>query len=91
MQTSASAYERHQQIVDIVNHAGNTRVVELAEQLNVSESTIRTDLETLDEQGLLVRVRGGAIALEDNDPTAPSLPISEKLLKNADEKEAIAR
>lgn len=91
MQTSASAYERHQQIVDIVNRTKNARVVELAEQLNVSESTIRTDLETLDEQGLLLRVRGGAIALEDSDPTPPSLPISEKLLKNADEKTAIAR
>lgn len=91
MQTSASAFERHQQIVDMVNRVKNIRVTNLAEHLEVSESTIRTDLESLDEQGLLVRVRGGAIAL-DNTETAPqSRPIAEKVLKNADEKQAIAR
>ena len=88
MQTSASAYERHQNILEIVNRAKNIRVNDLAEQLDVSESTIRTDLETLHDQGLLIRVRGGAIA---NEIDLPSLPMTEKALKNADEKQAIAR
>ncbi len=91
MQTSASAYERHQNIIDIVNRVKSIRVGELSEQLDVSESTIRTDLETLDEQGLLVRVRGGAIALDTNDVSPASIQIAKKVLKNADEKEAIAR
>jgi len=91
MQTSASAYERHQAIVDIVNRVKSIRVSELAEQLEVSESTIRTDLETLHEEGLLTRVRGGAIAKEsDLSSTAHTIPMSERALKNAREKEAIA-
>jgi DeoR family fructose operon transcriptional repressor len=62
MQKSASAYERHQTILELVQRYESVRVTDLAEQLNVSESTVRNDLETLDEQGYLVRVRGGAIA-----------------------------
>ena len=91
MQTSASAYERHQAIIEIVNRVKSIRVFELAEQLDVSESTIRTDLETLHEENLLVRVRGGAISKESGTSGTPSSPINEKLLKNADEKQAIAR
>lgn len=91
MQTSASAYERHQNIVDIVNRVKNIRVGELAEQLDVSESTIRTDLETLDAQGLLLRVRGGAIALDITEPVPQKYPLAQKALKHAKEKQAIAR
>ena len=95
MQTSASAYERHKNILAIVAQARSIRVTELAEQLDVSESTIRTDLETLDEQGLLVRIRGGAVALESNGsggaPPSLPLPIVERMQKNAYQKETIAR
>ena len=35
---------------------------DLSEQLNVSEDTIRRDLQELDEEELLVKVRGGAIS-----------------------------
>ena len=62
MQKSASAYARHQAILELVQRHESMRVTELAEQLNVSESTIRADLELLHEQAQLVRVRGGAIA-----------------------------
>lgn len=90
MQTSASAYERHQTILDLVNRYQSIRVGELAEQLDVSESTIRTDLETLDEQGLLRRVRGGAIS-KQSEATEEKVLFTEKALKNADEKQAISR
>ncbi|MGB9674269.1 MAG: DeoR family transcriptional regulator, partial [Anaerolineales bacterium] len=36
----------------------------LADYLNVSESTIRRDLEVLENQGLIERTRGGAILNE---------------------------
>ncbi|MEM6527359.1 MAG: substrate-binding domain-containing protein [Chloroflexota bacterium] len=92
MQTSASAYERHQLILEIVNRNGNVRVVELADQLEVSETTIRTDLETLHERGSLVRVRGGAIANPTpDDATAPAVNLSAKARKNGEEKQRIAR
>ncbi len=92
MQKSASAYERHQAILDLVQQNESVRVTDLAQQLRVSESTIRTDLEDLDEQGLLMRVRGGAIA--HHNPGSASgdlLSLSGRAFKNADEKQAIAR
>ncbi len=42
---------------------GRVRVVEMAESLGVSEMTVRRDLDLLAEQGVLLRVRGGAAAL----------------------------
>jgi ribose transport system substrate-binding protein len=90
-QKSASAFERHQAILELVNRYESVRVTDLAEQLNVSESTIRTDLELLDEQGQLMRVRGGAIAKTMGKSNGPAPYASQKALQHADEKQAIAR
>jgi len=86
MQQSASAYERHKNILDLVKRHQSVRVVDLAEQLRVSESTIRTDLETLDAQGLLVRVRGGAISKQTESNTDLPPLLSGKALNKATEK-----
>jgi DeoR family fructose operon transcriptional repressor len=42
---------------------GRVRVADLAAELGVSEMTVRRDLDTLAEQGVVQRVRGGAVAL----------------------------
>ena len=42
---------------------GRVRVVELAEELDVSEMTIRRDLDMLVDEGIAQRVRGGAMAV----------------------------
>jgi ribose transport system substrate-binding protein len=91
MQKSASAYERHQAILELLQRSESLRVTDLAEQLGVSESTVRTDLETLDEQGFLVRVRGGAIAKQTGAAIGSSPGLLQRSLKNAGEKQAIAR
>jgi ribose transport system substrate-binding protein len=91
MQKSASAYGRHQAILELVQRYESVRVTDLAEQLNVSESTVRNDLETLDEQGQLVRVRGGAIAKLGGHTDEPAPYLSQRALNHAKEKQAIAR
>src|SRR6185436_10918785 len=91
MQPSASAYERYQAILDLIQRYESVRVTDLAEQLNVSESTVRNDLEALDEQGHLVRVRGGAIARKPSPAKDTSRYLTPKGQKYTDEKEAIAR
>ncbi|WP_424530542.1 DeoR/GlpR family DNA-binding transcription regulator [Sphaerisporangium viridialbum] len=53
---------RHAEIMQRVRLAGATSVRDLAAQLGVSPSTIRRDLEILDRDGTLTRVRGGALA-----------------------------
>lgn len=92
MGKSASAYERHQAILELVQRHESVRVPELAEHLNVSESTIRTDLEALDEQGYLVRVRGGAIAKNADPANGDSTSyLAKKALQHTFEKQSIAR
>ncbi|MBI5929829.1 MAG: substrate-binding domain-containing protein [Chloroflexi bacterium] len=92
MEKSASAYERHQTILRLVQEYSSVRVAQLAEYLNVSESTIRNDLEELGEQGQLVRIRGGAVAKVGHAPSNQiSSYLAQKALENASEKEWIAR
>lgn len=54
------ARERQDIIVRLVHERGSVTTQELMAMLGASESTIRRDLEILDEQHQLVRVRGGA-------------------------------
>ncbi|MGD8997481.1 MAG: DeoR/GlpR family DNA-binding transcription regulator [Anaerolineae bacterium] len=54
--------ERRDAIAHLVARQGTARVAELAEQFDVSPATIRRDLETLEDQGAVQRVHGGAMA-----------------------------
>lgn len=56
------AEERLARIVEMVGRSGAVGVAELAEALGASESTIRRDLDRLDQAGRLVKVHGGAAA-----------------------------
>jgi DeoR family fructose operon transcriptional repressor len=46
-----------------VHSDGRVRITELAAELDVSEMTIRRDLEVLADQGVIQRIRGGASAI----------------------------
>lgn len=52
--------ERHQHILRLALSERIVRIKDLARMLGVHEMTIRRDLDTLAEQGLLQRVHGGA-------------------------------
>jgi DeoR/GlpR family transcriptional regulator of sugar metabolism len=60
--------ERQQAILELLRRDGKVLVVDLMTRLNVSEDTVRRDLNDLTEIGLLQRVHGGAL------PRAPNLP-----------------
>jgi DeoR/GlpR family transcriptional regulator of sugar metabolism len=53
--------ERRQQILGWLEQNGRVAVTDLSQQLGVSEVTIRTDLQALAEQQLVIRTHGGAI------------------------------
>ncbi|WP_445398873.1 substrate-binding domain-containing protein [Streptomyces sp. LE64] len=55
------AEERHQAILLRLRERGSLRVTEFAEELGVSAITVRRDVESLAERGLLERVHGGAV------------------------------
>ena len=58
--------ERHEKIMRLVNTSGAVSVQDLVSFLNISESTVRRDLLTLDREGRLRRVHGGATTLRDD-------------------------
>jgi DeoR family fructose operon transcriptional repressor len=60
---SLDALDRLQRIEAQVRLAGKVKVVELAVELDVSEMTIRRDLDMLAEQGVVHRIRGGAVSV----------------------------
>ena len=53
--------ERFAKILSILEHMGSVTVQQLMTELDASESTVRRDLNTLDANGQLVKVHGGAI------------------------------
>ncbi|MDJ0339857.1 DeoR/GlpR family DNA-binding transcription regulator [Cryobacterium sp. PH31-O1] len=63
--TNRSADERRASILAALAGAGRVEVNELAESLAVAEETIRRDLRTLEDDGLLRRAHGGAISVAD--------------------------
>ncbi len=83
------ADQRHSRILEIINANGSATVVSLAAELGISESTIRRDLEKLDEAGRLSKVHGGAVAL-DLEGVTRDVPIAERSVQHAAEKRAIA-
>ena len=56
-------HRRRQVILSLLEERGEVAVDELAADLDVSENTIRNDLNALAEDALVRRVRGGAVAV----------------------------
>jgi DeoR/GlpR family transcriptional regulator of sugar metabolism len=79
---------RQSQIRRIVEEQGQISVTELNEILDVSEATIRRDLEQLTDQGWVERTHGGALRVE---PAPVEPPIKERITKNAEEKMRIGQ
>ncbi|HLQ39647.1 MAG TPA: DeoR/GlpR family DNA-binding transcription regulator [Tetragenococcus sp.] len=81
-------YKRHQLIIGFLTENDIVTVNELMERLKVSESTIRRDLNTLEQEGRLVRIHGGAKKISQLNFEAS---IQEKKDSFHEEKVAIAR
>ena len=56
------AEERQEKIYQIINQRNSVKVSELSGELDISEVTIRRDLEELQKQKRIVRTHGGAMA-----------------------------
>jgi DeoR/GlpR family transcriptional regulator of sugar metabolism len=78
---------RRDQILALLQRQGQITVKEFAEQLGVSEVTIRNDLALLDREGLIRRVWGGAVL---DRPLWPEGSFATRLKKRAAEKDRIA-
>ena len=58
--------ERHKRILDLLGAEGEIKVEDLADRLNVSQVTMRKDLDILETQGLVERIHGSAIFSQRN-------------------------
>ncbi|TFZ39368.1 DeoR family transcriptional regulator, partial [Vagococcus xieshaowenii] len=70
--------ERHQLIMNSLESHNVVKVLELVEATHASETTIRRDLQLLEELGKLKRVHGGAKIIREVTPELP-LTIKENL------------
>src|SRR5262249_12452069 len=87
-QNGLFAEERQRAILEQLRQKGKVTVEELTRTFRVSPPTIRTDLTRLEDQGLLRRTHGGAIAIGN---TLYEPPYAERAVLRQAEKRAIAR
>ena len=83
-----SRYERWNRLLELVAERGHLEVADAARTLDVSEATIRRDLDQLAEQHMLTRTRGGATG---STQLAHELPLLYKTARHAHEKQRIGR
>jgi DeoR/GlpR family transcriptional regulator of sugar metabolism len=79
---------RHLSILNILKESPTVSIKDLADRLNISQSTIRRDLDDLEAQGFARRVFGGAI-LEKQNWKEPPFEMRETLHSQA--KNSISR
>lgn len=77
---------RRERMLGLVRERDFVHVSELAETFQISEVTVRTDLDELQSRGYLRRVRGGAVP---RSRARPERPYEETVTANADDKQAI--
>jgi len=77
-------HTRHTKLLALVNQKKRIAVTEMSEKLNVSEVTVRKDLNYLEEMGLLRREHGFAVMTSSDD-------INHHLSFNYDSKRRIAQ
>ena len=64
---------RQQEIVNYLKNNQFARVIDLIELVNYSEATIKRDLVFLEKSGLIRRVRGGAMLVDNRKIDVPYL------------------
>jgi len=81
--------ERHLQILDKIKLNRKVLSTELSIDLNVSEDTIRRDLNELSTKGLIKKVHGGALPVDNNTPSYRERSHSNLAEKNIIAKKAV--
>jgi len=81
--------DRRARELELLSRQGFMSLAELVQVLDVSESTVRRDLELLEEQGIIRRTYGGAVYVKDTSPH--HLAFADREMTAAGEKEAIAK
>lgn len=81
------AEERRNEILNLIESGKPVKVGDLSQRFGVSESTIRRDLQELENGGVIQRTHGGAISVQSSF----ELSYQEKEVRNFEEKQKIAK
>ena len=82
-------YQRRLQMLQLLEESEIVSLNDFCQALNnVSESTVRRDLKTLEAEGQIILLRGGGACLKKG---SYEVPVNSKSIKNVTEKERIAR
>lgn len=82
--------ERIEEIAQLIDKRGKITLAQLEKRFpGVSQMTLRRDLFTLEEEGRIIRVRGGAMSVKDVQKTS-GVPYAQKTNLNTAEKRTIA-
>ena len=84
--------ERQQLLLDMLRQRKAAQLEELAREVGVSSSTVRRDLEALEQRGQIRRTHGGAVYEEQRDAASqPTAPLNARMNECVEGKRAIAR
>lgn len=82
-------YQRRMEMLQLLEQQEIVSLSDFCEHIsNVSESTIRRDLKTLEAEGEIILLRGGGACLKQG---SYEVPVQSKTVKNVNEKEKIAK
>jgi DeoR/GlpR family transcriptional regulator of sugar metabolism len=81
--------DRQKRVLDLINRQGHISVHEMSSLFNISAMTAWRDLQALEDQKLIRRVRGGAVRDSSLSQTEPEFELKESLY--IAEKERIAQ
>lgn len=87
MTSEYNAEQRKAKIVELLNENGEVKVSTLSSMFNISEVTVRFDLEDLESKGLLSRVYGGAVS---SSKLYHEMDLKQRFAANEAEKKSIA-
>lgn len=79
---------RRQQMLCFIQDREQATIAELSNLFNVSEATVRRDLDKLQVEGMVRREHGGAVAVKR---APPEPPIVQRAMENAEEKRRIGQ
>ncbi len=82
------AEERQQAIADLLTQRGRLSVTELAQRFTVTTETVRRDLSTLERDGIVRRVHGGAIPAASL--SVLEVAVNERDLAQSEQKDRVA-
>lgn len=80
--------KRRNEILSILSEVPISSTQQLADMTNVSNETIRKDLDALADKGLIIKVHGGVALASGN---VNEIPFDQRVSRNSDKKRAIAQ